>query len=141
LFTFPIDADGFIDDEDSSHTERIGIYERVLRLDRNGLSTLYASCFDKGRVDVFPLGDDILVAETFSRTRQGVNSLPVAVKVDGASSILYVTQAGFNRVDGYQLNSDNSIGDDPLTSTALPLTPDGREIDAFPDDLVFMPLP
>jgi len=142
LFTFPIDTGGQIDDDDSSSTNRAGLYQTMLRQERGGSSLLYVSVFQEGRIDVFRLEDGLLPDESFSRTSEDVNSLPVGLAaVPGPGNLLYVAQGGLNRVDGFSLADDGSIADLPLTSTAPVVDLQGRTVDTFPNDLVIVPLP
>jgi len=143
LFTFPVDASGVVNDSDNSSTKRAGIYERMLRHQHSGLSILYSSVFNEGRVDVFRLEPDgLLPNETFSRTAQDPDALPVAMVIDEPTgTILYVAQGGLHRVDGFRIRPDGGLPDNPATSTAPAVDASGREFDTFPDDLAIVPLP
>ena len=142
IFTFPVTPDGEIQDDDSSSTNRAGVYQRMLRHPHPSGPLLYSSVFNEGRVDVFRLEDGVLPNETFSRTAEDPNTLPVGLAIDGPTGgILYVTQAGANRVDGFRIRDDGGLPDEPVTSTAPRVDAEGRDIDTFPDDVVIVPLP
>lgn len=142
LFTFPVNADGVIDGNDNSSTKRAGVYQRMLRHQRPGSDVIYSSVFNEGRVDVFRLEDGLLPDETFSRTAEDPRSLPVGLAIDGPSgTILYVAQGGLDRVDGFQIQADGGLPDEPVTSTAPPVDSTGHGFVTFPDDVVVIRLP
>jgi hypothetical protein len=144
LFTFPIDSAGMLDDDDSSNTDRAGFYQFMLPQRRGGSSVIYSSVFNEGRVDVFRLqdGNGLLPDETFSRTAEDPNTLPVGIATDGESGqVLYVAEGGRHRIDGFRLAADGGIADLPATSTAPVTSASGESIDVFPSDVVVIPLP
>jgi hypothetical protein len=142
IFTFQVTPDGEIEDDDSSSTKRAGVYQRMLRHQHSTGTILYSSVFNEGRVDVFRLEEDgLLPDETFSRTAEDPNTLPVALAIDPTGSVLYVTQAGKDRVDGFRIRSDGGLPDEPATSTAPREDPEGRAIEMFPDDIAIVTLP
>ena len=142
LFTFPVNADGTINDNDTSQTKRAGVYQRMLPHLHSGGSVLYASVFNEGRVDVFRLENGLLPDESFSRTAEDPHALPVGMVIDEPTgTILYVSQGGLNRVDGFRIQPDGGLVDVPATSTALPVDAKGREFETFPDDVAIVPLP
>jgi len=142
LFTFPVNADGVIADNDSSSTNRAGVYQRMLRIQRPGNDIIYSSVFNEGRVDVFRLDKGLLPDQTFSRTAEDPKTLPVGLALDGASGpILYVTQGGVDRVDGFRIQPDGGLPNEPATSTAPPVDAAGNPLDTFPDDVVIISLP
>ncbi len=142
IFTFAVNADGVIDGDDSSQTKRAGVYQRMLRHQRPGNEILYSSVYNEGRVDVFRLENGLLPDETFSRTAEDPRSLPVGLAVDGPSgTILYVAQGGLDRVDGFRIQADGGLPDEPATSTASPVDPSGNGISTFPDDVAIILLP
>ncbi len=142
IFTFPVDADGDIDGDDSSQTKRAGVYQRMLRRQHGGDTILYSSVFNEGRVDVFRLENGLLPDETFSRTAEDPNTLPVGIVVDDdLGNILYVAEGGLDRVDGFRIRSDGGLEDEPVTSTAPPRDVEGNPISVFPDDVAIVPLP
>jgi 6-phosphogluconolactonase (cycloisomerase 2 family) len=143
IFSFSVNADGDINDDDTSETKRAGVYQRMLRHRQAGGTILYSTVFNEGRVDVFRLEDDgLLPDETFSRTAEDPNTLPVGLAIDEPNgTILYVTQAGSDRVDGFRIEDDGGLPDNPVTSTAEPVNASGKGIETFPDDVVIVPLP
>ena len=142
MFTFPIDAAGVIADTASSQTAHSVLYQRMLRHERGAGSFLYASVFDRGRVDAFRLENGLLPDGAFSRTAEDPFTLPVALAIDGAAgSVLYVAEGGVGRVDGFRIADDGSLGSLPTTSTRPILSPDGAVLDTFPDDLAIVSLP
>jgi len=142
IFTFPVDAAGVIDGDDSSSTGRDGLPQVMLRLDRGDASLLYVSEFQEGRIDVFRLEEGLLPDGSFSRTTQGVDALPVGLAVDAdGGAILYVAQGGFSRVDGYRIQEDGGLADLPATSTALVRDASGAVLETFPNDVAIVPLP
>ena len=142
IFTFPVNADGVIDDDDSSVTKRAGVYQRMLRHQRGGSILLYSSVFNEGRVDVFRLENGLLPDESFSRTAEDPNTLPVGLVIDGdGGSVLYVSQGGVDRVDGYRIEADGGLEDEPITSTVPPRDAEGEFFDSFPDDVAIVTLP
>lgn len=141
IFTFPVNADGVIDDNDSSSTKRAGVYQRMLRHRHLGTEILYSSVYNEGRVDVFQLENGLLPNESFSRTAEDPNALPVGLLIDEpGGTILYVAQGGLDRVDGFRIRPDGGLEDEPVTSTAPPVTANGHDFSTFPDDLVIVPL-
>jgi hypothetical protein len=142
IFTFPVDADGDLDGDDSSQTKIAGVYQRMLP-HRHGADTiLYSTVFNEGRVDVFRLENGLLPNETFSRTAEDPNTLPVGLVIDGdLGTILYVAEGGLDRVDGFRIRSDGGLEDEPATSTAPARDVDGRSLSVFPDDVAIVPLP
>lgn len=142
IFTFPVNADGIIADNDSSSTKRAGVYQRMLRHRHLGQDILYSSVYNEGRVDAFLMENGLLPDESFSRTAEDPNALPVGLAVDDpGGTILYVAEAGLDRVDGFRIRPDGGIDDEPVTSTAPPVDAEGGSISTFPDDLVIVPLP
>jgi hypothetical protein len=142
IFTFPVNADGVIDGDDSSSTKRAGVYQRMLRHRSPGRDIIYSSVFNEGRVDVFRLENGLLPDETFSRTAEDPRSLPIGMAIDGpAGTILYVAQGGLDRIDGFRIRDDGGLPDEPATSTAPPIDTSGNGIVTFPDDVVIVPLP
>jgi hypothetical protein len=142
MFTFPIDVGGVVAGTDSSETARSGLYQRMLRHERGADSILYASVFDKGRIDAFRLENGLLPTSTFSTTREDPFTLPVGLAIDGsAGNVLYVAEGGAGRVDGFRIASDGSLSALPTTSTHPALSPSGALLDTFPDDLVVVGLP
>lgn len=142
IFTFPVNADGVIRDGDSRGTKRAGVYQRMLRHRHSSGTILYSSVFNEGRVDAFRLEGGLLPNETFSRTAEDPNTLPVGLAMDEPNgTILYVTHAGVDRVDGFRIRSDGGLPDEPVTSTARPIDDRGRGIETFPNDVVIVPLP
>lgn len=141
LFTFPVNADGVISDSDSSNTKRAGVYQRMLRHRHGAAEVLYSSVFNEGRVDAFLLENGLLPDATFSRTAEDPRTLPVGMVVDPTGTILYVSQGGYDRVDGFRIRSDGGLPDEPSTSTAPPTDAEGRSVSTFPDDVAIVPLP
>jgi 6-phosphogluconolactonase (cycloisomerase 2 family) len=142
IFTFPVNADGIIADNDSSSTKRAGVYQRMLRHRHLGQDILYSSVYNEGRVDAFRMENGLLPDESFSRTAEDPNALPVGLVVDDPNgTILYVAEGGLDRVDGFRIREDGGLEDEPVTSTAPPVDDDGEDITTFPDDLVIVPLP
>ena len=142
ISTFPVDADGVIDGNDNSQTNRAGVYERMLRHQHSGVSVIYSSVFNEGRVDVFRRENGLLPNETFSRTAEDPNTLPVGLTIDEPSgTILYVAQGGINRIDGFRIQPDGGLADNPATSTAPPVDAAGQDINTFPDAVAIVPLP
>ncbi len=142
IFTFPVNADGIFDENDSSRTDQVGIYQRMLRHQTPTLDIIYSTVFDQGRVDVFLLQDGLLPNKNFSRTAQDPKTFPVGLAIDGPSGkILYVTEGGYDRVDGFLIRDDGGLPDEPVTSTAPPTDATGRSLDTFPDDIAIVPLP
>lgn len=141
IFTFPVNADGVIDDDDSSSTKRAGVYQRMLRHQQGASTFLYSSVFNEGRVDVFQLEGGLLPNESFSRTAEDPTTLPVGLAIDDGGSILYVAQGGVDRIDGFRIQPDGGLEDEPVTSTVPPRDAEGRFFDSFPDDVVIVPLP
>jgi hypothetical protein len=142
IFTFPVNADGVIADEDDSRTKRAGVYQRMLRQRRGGLDLLYSTVFNEGRVDVFQLENGLLPNETFSRTAEDPRSLPVGMVIDGdGGPILYVAEGGLDRVDGFRIQPDGGLPNEPATSTAPPVDAAGNPLVTFPDDVLIVPLP
>jgi hypothetical protein len=142
LFTFPVNADGVIADNDNSSTKRAGVYQRMLRRRTPGSDIIYSSVFNEGRVDVFRLENGLLPDKTFSRTAEDPKTIPVGLAIDGENgTILYVAQGGVDRVDGFQIRSDGGLPDEPRTSTAPPTDAAGNPLVTFPDDVAIVPLP
>ncbi len=140
VFTFPIDATGALAEDNSSRTGRIGVYQYMLRHDVGGAALLYSSVFNEGRVDAFRLEDDgLLPSETFSRTAEDPDALPVGLAIEG--TILYVAEGGLGRVDGFRILSDGGLDALPLTSTRVVLGNQGQILDTFPNDLAIVTLP
>ena len=139
LFTFPVNADGVINGDDSSSTKRAGVYQRMLRHRQGATEVIYSSVYNEGRVDVFQLENGLLPDKTFSRTAEDPHTLPVGLAVDGP--ILYVAQAGVDRVDGFRIESNGGLPDEPATSTARPRDAAGNDVVTFPDDVAIVPLP
>jgi hypothetical protein len=142
IFTFPVNADGVIADQDDSRTKNAGVYQRMLRHRRGGLDLLYSTVFNEGRVDVFQLENGLLPNETFSRTAEDPKSLPVGMVIDGdGGPILYVAEGGLDRVDGFRIQADGGLPNEPATSTAPPTDAAGNPLVTFPDDVAIVPMP
>lgn len=142
VFTFPIDAAGMLDNRDTSRTSRAGVPQYLLRHDVGTDALLYASVFNEGRVDAFRLENGLLPSETFSRTAEDPDALPVGLAVDGVSgTVLYVAQGGLGRVDGFRIRGDGGLEALPATSTRPVLGSQGQILDSFPNDLAIVTLP
>ena len=141
IFTFPVNADGVISENDSSSTKRAGVYQRMLRVDQSPSSVLYSSVFNEGRVDAFRLESGLLPNESFSRTAEDPKTLPVALALDPTRSVLYVAEGGIDRVDGFRIQPDGGLPDEPATSTAPRVDATGNDFSTFPDDIVIVTLP
>lgn len=141
IFTFPVNADGVISENDTSSTKRAGVYQRMLRVDQTPSSILYASVFNEGRVDVFRLEKNLLPNESFSRTAEDPKTLPVALALDSTRSVLYVAEGGINRIDGFRVQPDGGLPNEPATSTAPRVDANGNDFSTFPDDIVIVSLP
>ena len=141
IFTFPVNADGVIDGDDTSQTKRAGVYQRMLRRRQGTSMVLYSSVFNEGRVDVFRLENGLLPNESFSRTAEDPKTLPVGLAVDDDGNVLYVAQGGVDRIDGFRIQPDGGLEDEPVTSTVPPRDAQGRFFDSFPDDVAIVPLP
>jgi hypothetical protein len=142
IFTFPVNADGVISENDTSSTKRAGVYQRMLRVDSSPTSVLYASVFNDGRVDAFRLENGLLPDRSFSRTAEDPKTLPVALALDGvAGRMLYVAEGGLDRIDGFRIQADGGLPDEPATSTAPRVDDAGNDFSTFPDDIVIVSLP
>jgi hypothetical protein len=142
LFTFDVDADGVVSDDDTSDTKRAGVYQRMLRRRSAGDDILYSTVFNEGRIDVFRLEDGLLPNESFSRTAEDPKALPVGMALDeDDGGILYVAQGGLDRIDGFRIQSDGGLPDEPATSTAQSVDGNGNDVHTFPDDVVIVRLP
>jgi hypothetical protein len=117
------------------------VYQRLLRRDQSPSSVLYASVFNEGRVDAFQLENGLLPNESFSRTAEDPRSLPVALAIDHTAGTLYVAQGGLDRIDGFRIQPDGGLPNEPATSTAPRVDDAGNDFSTFPDDIVIVSLP
>ncbi|RMF24354.1 MAG: hypothetical protein D6760_03500 [Deltaproteobacteria bacterium] len=115
ISAFPIRTNGLPADEPDSQTRPVERYaDLVLAGDR-----LYASAFNAGRVDVYPLDpvtDALPDAQPAVSTAADPAAFPSGMILSGG--ILYVAQAGISRIDGYILGSDGMPPPYPSTSTS-----------------------
>jgi len=123
---FPIQSNGFLPNEPTSETKRVESYVRAL-IDGN---RLYASAYNEGRIDLYQLdsvdgnlADDRPVAFTENDT----GAFPIGLAL--VNGVMYVTQAGRGRIDGYVVNPNGTLPPFPSTST---LAVKG----SFPNDVV-----
>jgi hypothetical protein len=117
IVTFTIQGGGRLADEPDTKTQSRQAYAYLLL---DGEDRLYASAFNAGRIDLYilPPGGEFTdkprqreVAHTWSDTA----SFPTQMIID--NGILYVSQMGIGRIDGYVLGADGSPPDFPSTST------------------------
>lgn len=117
IVTFKIQGGGRLAAEPDSKTQSRQAYAYLLF---DGEERLYASAFNEGRIDLYivPPGGEFTdkprqreVAHTWSDTA----SFPTQMIID--NGILYVSQMGIGRIDGYVLGADGSPPDYPSTST------------------------
>jgi hypothetical protein len=114
LVTFTIRENGLLPYKRDSKTAGQNAYA-YLTLD--GEDRLYASAFNEGRIDLFIIPPGGLfekkqksVAHTWSDTA----SFPTQMLID--NGILYVSQMGIGRIDGYVLGADGAPSEFPATS-------------------------
>ena len=113
-----------------------------MRRDVGADSILYVSVFQEGRVDAFRLSSGLLPDRSFSQTAEDPFTLPVGMAIDEpGGEILYVAQGGADRIDGFPILADGSLGALPMTSTAEVRNGAGDALDTFPDDVAIVPLP
>ncbi len=125
ISAFRIRTNGLPAHEADSRTPSFERYARIL-IDGQ---RLYASAFNKGRIDVYafdPVTDSIPEQPPLASTRADPGSFPSGMLIDGG--VLYVAQAGLDRIDAYILGSDGIPTEFPSSSTE-PIA------GAFPTDL------
>jgi 6-phosphogluconolactonase (cycloisomerase 2 family) len=104
---------GFVPPEEDSRTEHEEYYSDILLAG----DFFYASAYNAGRIDLYELKDDGMIREEppFFKTKDDPASYPSAMlEKDG---ILYVTQAGLDRVDAYVLDPSGTPPKYPTSST------------------------
>ncbi|MBI5504148.1 MAG: hypothetical protein HY899_05080 [Deltaproteobacteria bacterium] len=119
-------ADGTLPAEQDSRTKAAQYYSSIV-LDG---TTLYASAYNAGRIDLFTVADDGMLPEEppFASTKDDPSSYPARMVLRGG--ILYVAQAGLDRVDAYVIGPDKLPPEYPSSSTVL------APGDSFPSDIV-----
>ncbi|MFN2427883.1 MAG: beta-propeller fold lactonase family protein [Candidatus Binatia bacterium] len=118
-----IQPNGFLGGKQDSRTGTEEYYSDIL-LDGD---TLYAAAYNAGRIDLYNiLPDGMLTPQgPFRSTKSDPASFPSQMTMRGG--ILYVTQAGLNRVDAYVLDANGlptqfpSSSTTPLQGASLPL--------------------
>lgn len=126
-----IRADGLLNEDEDSQTGTGALYsELIIEGD-----TIYGGATFRGRIDVFDMDpttgmfDD---NEARFSTFEDPTSKPTAFRIDGG--VLYVAQAGANRIDAYLLDGDGTPTLFPSGSTrAVP--------GSFPTDIEIFHLP
>jgi len=117
---------GILPEDPDFETLRVESYVEMVINDDLGL--LYASGFNRGRLDTFrinPIDGSFLDDKPVTSTAQDVASFPNGM--DLAGGILYVALAGRDRIDAYIVASNGALPRFPSSSTnVIP--------DAFPND-------
>jgi hypothetical protein len=120
---YTIDSVGFpegLDDGEDpiSNSER---EERYVDLLLDG-DLIYAAAFNKGRIDTYMTNPDGTLEDEgpFSKTEFDTALYPTSLLL--LNGILYVAQAGRDRIDGYFIGGDGSPSGFPATST-IPIRP------------------
>lgn len=128
---YRIDSAGFIGDDYDSRTKNEEYYSNILL---SG-DTLYALAYNAGRIDLYHVDDDGMLPEEkpYLKTQGDPSSYPSRMILD--DGILYVAQAGHDRVDAYVLNQAGEPSRYPTSSTSP--APDGE---SYPLDLVLYQL-
>ncbi len=131
IAAFRIRPDGLLPQNPDSETQRSGAYQDLLF---NG-NTLYACAFNEGRIDTYFVdpGDGSLPdSGPASSTRADETTFPVSLALrDG---VLYVAQAGSDRIDAYLINPAGFPTEFPSSSTIA-------VADSFPTDIEIYTLP
>jgi len=126
VLQFEILETGLLPRDPLTETRSEEFYARILL--QNG--TLYASAFNKGQIDLYgidPSTGAFLSNRPFFSTFQDVDTFPNGMILE--NGILYVTQSGRDRIDGYILGPDGVPASFPSTSTIdIPVS--------FPNDIV-----
>ncbi len=131
IHAYRIDEDGLLPFEEDSETRPNSFYAELLVAG----DLLYASAFNAGRIDVYEItaADRMLVEQgPVTSTYADTAAFPNAFAV--AENILYVAQAGLDRVDAYILDGNGFPSQFPSSSTR---TVEG----SFPTDVEIMVLP
>ncbi len=128
---YRIDAAGFIGNDYDSRTKTEEYYSDILLAG----DTLYATAYNAGRIDLYDVDANGMLPEEkpFVKTQGDPSSYPSQMVLD--DGILYVAQAGHNRVDAYVLNQNGEPPAYPSSST----TP-APDVESLPLDLVLYQL-
>ena len=113
--TFPIRANGLLFEEPDSKTYGVERYGRIV-IDGDAL---YVSAFNAGRIDMYrtdPIDGSLPASGPEFSTHADPAAFPNGMLV--SAGILYVAQAGLDRIDGYVLGGDGRPSALPSTSTA-----------------------
>lgn len=126
VHAYKIRRDGTLPTDENSRTARETFYSSILLDD----DTLYAAAYTDGRIDLFNVSDDGMLPEEapFATTRADPASYPARMALHGG--ILYVAQAGLDRVDAYVIGIDKLPPEFPSSST------EPAPGDSFPTDIV-----
>ena len=123
---FPIQSNGLLPNEPTTETKRVESYVRALIDD----TLLYASAYNEGRIDLYrldPVDGNLVDDKPLAFTENDTGAFPIGLVL--VNGVMYVTQAGRGRIDGYLVNSDGTLPPFPSTST---IALDG----SFPNDIV-----
>jgi 6-phosphogluconolactonase (cycloisomerase 2 family) len=110
---YTLNASGFPGDEETSRTKGQDYYADIL-LDGD---LMYTAGYTNGRVDLYNINPDgsLDEEEPFFNTIEDPSSYPShLIKHEG---ILYVAQAGWNRIDAYALDARGVPSPYPISST------------------------
>jgi 6-phosphogluconolactonase (cycloisomerase 2 family) len=120
---YRIQEGGFLAGEEDSRTASEEYYSDIF-LDGD---TLYAAAYNAGRIDLFTVDPDGMLPEEkpFFETKADPSSYPARIEM--FRGILYVTQAGHNRLDAYVLGQSGLPTLYPSSSTTP--TPDSLPLD------------
>lgn len=128
---YRIDAAGFIGNDFDSRTKTEEYYSDFLL---SG-DTIYAAAYNAGRIDLYDIDPDGMLPEEkpFAKTQGDPAAYPSQLILD--DGILYVAQAGHDRIDAYVLNQAGVPSAYPTSST----TP-AVGVDSLPLDIVLYQL-
>ncbi|MFN2375820.1 MAG: beta-propeller fold lactonase family protein [Candidatus Binatia bacterium] len=110
---YRIQPNGFLAGEEDSRTRNEEFYSDIL-LDGD---TLVAAAYNAGRIDFYTISPNGMLPEErpFLKTQQDPSSYPAHMIM--ADGILYVAQAGLDRIDAYALDGDGLPPRYPTSST------------------------
>jgi len=114
ITAFTILANGLLPENPDSETRSgEGAYETML-IDGD---LLYASAYNEGRIDLYQLEPDGMLPSggRLYSTHADVGTFPVGIALH--ADILYVTQAGRDRIDAYIVGADGLPTSYPSSST------------------------
>lgn len=138
--SYPVDADGNLEEVSSTSYEIDGFFQDLL-IAPDG-QRIYATAFQQGQVDTYAIGEDgEIVLDSFVATADNPQGYPNGLDwlsfTDESGEVqnrVFVSQGGFDRIDSYEVLDDGSLAQYPISSSEEKPFSFPTDVQVFVDD-------